>query len=180
MTGNKKNVQPGLFGHSLRINMTYLLLFLILYAGTTHAEWLKVGTIIPVIRLNDQHGQTRTVNRDARLILFCKDRKAQDIISQALDQTKEGYLTEHNTVYIADTSGIPRLVAKFIAFPALRKKPYTILLDKDSSVTKFFPSEKDRVTLLYANDYIIHAIAFADDPESILKSIHTINHETIK
>lgn len=160
--------------------MKYLSLLLILYAGTTHAEWLKVGSNIPVIHLKDQHGQARTVGRDTRLILFCKDRKAQDIISQALDQTNENYLTEHNTVYIADTSGIPRLVAKFIVFPALRKKPYTILLDKDSSFTKYVPSQKDSVTLLFLKDYIIQAIAFADDPESISQSIPTIHHETIK
>ena len=160
--------------------MKCLSLLLILYASMTHAELLKVGTKIPVISLNDQHGQTHTVDRDARLILFCKDRKGQDIISEALDKTKEGYLTEHNTVYIADTSGMPRLVAKFIAFPALRKKPYTILLDDEPSVTKFFPSKKNSVTLLYVNALIIQAMEFVNDPESILKAIDNTKHEAMK
>jgi len=160
--------------------MKWLSLLLILYASTTYAEWLKPGTKIPVISLNDQHGQTHTVDRDTRLILFCKHRKGQDIISEALDKTKEGYLTEYNTVYIADTSGMPRLVAKFIAFPTLRKKPYAVLLDDKPSVTKSFPFEKDSVTLLHVNAFVIQAIEFVNNPESILKAIDNTKHEVIK
>jgi hypothetical protein len=88
-----------------------------------------------------------------------------------LDNAEKEYLTEHNTFYIADTSGIPRLVAKFIVFPALRKKPYAIMLDDEPSVTKSFPFEKDCVTLLHVNAFVIQAVEFMNDPESILKAI---------
>ena len=160
--------------------MKYLALMMILYASTTVTELLKVGANIPLISLKDQHGETHTVGRDARLIMFCKDRKGQDIISEALDKKRADYLTEQNTVYIADTSGIPRLVAKFIAFPTLRKKPYTVLLDNEPSLTKVFPTKKDCVTLLHMNAFVIQSIEFVDDPELILKAIDSTKQQAVK
>jgi hypothetical protein len=151
--------------------MKYLSLLLIMWVTITHAEPYKVGTAIPAFSLKDQHGKTHEAGHTVRLILFCKDRRGQEIIGTALEKTSEGYLNNYNTLYVADSSGIPRLIAKFIALPKLRKQPYKVLLDPEPSVTKDFPSEKDKVTLLYMNNLTIKAIEFVDTPEEVKKAI---------
>lgn len=147
------------------------LLLIICCANIVNAEPYKIGTQIPDFSLKDQHGQMHKIDQTVRLILFCKGMRGQNIIKETLDKTNKGYLTNHHTIYIVDNSGMPRLIGKFIALPKLRKRPYLILLDSGPSVTKDFPSKKDKVTLLYMSNYIIKAIEFVDTPEDVKKAI---------
>ena len=151
--------------------LSFLFLFVVPAIEVTWGAFLNVGTSIPSFTLNDQHGKKHAVNEAVRLVLFCRDKKGQDIISETLKETSEGYLSQYHTFFVADTSGMPRLVAKFIALPALRKRPYVVLLDPGPSVTGDFPSEKDKVTLVYLQNLEIKAIEFVDTPENITKAI---------
>ena len=159
--------------------MKYLPLLLIIGATITHAEPYKVGTQVPDFSLKDQHGKTYKLDPAVRLILFVgKDRRGGEIVAKAFENTGEGYLEKYNTIYIIDTSGIPRLVNKHFAQPKLRKRPYKILLDPGPSVTKDFPSEKDKVTLLYINNRTIEAIEFLGTPEEVKKAIEKMKQQT--
>ena len=152
--------------------MKYLPLLLIIGAIITHAQPHKVGTTIPDFSLKDQHGKTYKLDPAVRLILFVgKDRRGGETVVKALENTGEGYLERYNTIYIIDTSGIPHLVNKLFVQPKLRKRPYKILLDTGPSVTKDFPLEKDKVTLLYINNHTIEAIEFLGTPEDVKKAI---------
>lgn len=147
------------------------LLFSLPVSNLIGGEHFGIGTRIPAFTLKDQHGKEREINEQVRLVLFCKERKGNDIVGDALKGTAAGYLSRHQTFFVADTSGMPRLIAKFVALPALRKRPYLILLDPGPSVTKNFPSEKEKVTLLYLNNLTIEAIEFVDDPAEVTKAI---------
>jgi len=148
-----------------------LFLFTIPASEVTGGEPFNLGTRIPSFTLIDQHGKEHEVNEQVRLVLFCKDKKGNDIVGDALKDTSAGYLSQHQTFFVADTSGMPRLIAKFVALPALRKRPYRVLLDPGPSVTKGFPSEKDKVTLLFLKNLTIKAIKFVDNPGDITKAI---------
>ena len=148
-----------------------LFLFIIPASEVAGGELLSIGTRMPAFTLKDQHGKEREVNEQVRLLLFCREKKGNDIVGDALKGTDAVYLSQHQTVFVADTSGMPRLIARFAALPALRKKPYLVLLDPGPSITKDFPSEKDKVTLLFLNNLIIYAIEFVDDPADVRKGI---------
>jgi hypothetical protein len=148
-----------------------LFLSIVIASDATSGKSFSIGKRIPAFTLKDQHGKEREVNEQVRLILFCREKKGNDLVGEALKETSTGYLFQHQTVFVADTSGMPRLIAKFVALPALRKKPYWVLLDPGSSVTRDFPSEKDKVTLLFLNNLTIEAIEFVDNPGDITKAI---------
>ena len=148
-----------------------LFLFGIPAVEVTGEEHFGIGKRIPSFRLKDQHGKEHEVNEQVRLVLFCKEKKGNDIVGEALEETAAGYLSQHQTFFVADTSGMPRLIAKFVALPALRKKSYRVLLDPEPSVTKDFPSEKNKVTLIFLNNLTIGKIEFVDDPKDITKAI---------
>lgn len=154
-----------------------IVILLIIFTSIIHAEPYKVGTQVPDFSLKDQHGKTYKLDPAVRLILFVgRDRQGGEIVAKALENTGEGYLAKYSTIYIIDTSGIPRLVNKLFARPKLRKRPYKILVDPGPSVTKDFPSEKEKVTLLHINNRTIEAIEFLGTPEDVKKAIEKVNY----
>ncbi len=155
-----------------------LLISFLIFAPITYAEPYKVGTQMPDFTLKDQHGKTYKLNQTVRLILFAgRDMRGGELVTKALENASKGYLAKYNTIYIVDTSGMPRMVSKLFALPKLRKRPYKILLDPSPSVTKDFPSEKEKVTLLYMNNYVVEAIEFLDTPEDVKKAVEKMKQE---
>ena len=148
-----------------------LFLFTIPDSEVAGGDYFGIGKRVPDFTLKDQHGKEHEVNEKVRLVLFCREKKGNDIVGDVLQETSSRYLFQHQTVFVADTSGMPRLIAKFVALPALRKKPYRILLDPEPSVTKDFPSAKDKVTLLFLENLTIKAIEFVDNPADVRKAI---------
>ena len=140
-------------------------------------EHVGIGKRIPAFTLKDQHGKEGAVNGQVRLVLFCRERKGSDIVGEALQGTSASYLSQHQAVFVADTSGMPRLIAKFAALPALRKKPFRVFLDPGPSVTKNFPSAKDEVTLLFLKNLTIYAVKFVDNPVDVRKAIEEKGRE---
>jgi len=151
--------------------LSWLFLFAVLEIDSARGESFRPGTQMPAFTLEDQHGKKHEVNEQVRLILFCKEMKGNAIVSDALKKVSEDYLSKHSTFFVADTSGMPRLVARFVALPALRKRPYVVLLDPGPSVTRDFPSEKDKVTLLHLQNLKVKVIEFADNPKEVTKAI---------
>ena len=41
---------------------------------------------------------------------------------------KENILEKNSAVYVADISGMPSLISKFIALPKMKKYPFSVLL----------------------------------------------------
>ena len=151
--------------------LSCLLLLVVLVTAVIGGEPISPGVLMPAFTLEDQHGKKHEVNEQVRLILFCKEMKGNAIVSDALKKVSEDYLSKHSTFFVADTSGMPRLVARFVALPALRKRPYVVLLDPGPSVTRDFPSEKDKVTLLHLQNLKVKVIEFADNPKEVTKAI---------
>ena len=54
----------------------------------TGGEPISPGALMPAFTLEDQHGKKHEVNEQVRLILFCKEKKGNDIISDALKETR--------------------------------------------------------------------------------------------
>ena len=159
------------FPTGILCGLSCLFLFVVFVIEVPGGEPISPGVLMSAFTLEDQHGMKHEVNEQVRLILFCKEKKGNDIVSEALKKVSEGYLSKHNTFFVADTSGMPRLVAKFIALPALRKRPYLVLLDPGPSTTSDFPSEKDKVTLFHLQNLKVMSIEFVDNPEGVTRAI---------
>lgn len=132
-----------------------------------------IGAKISQFSLEDQHNVTHTVDEDVRLILFTKDKKSNKLVEEALVGVEKDYLPGRHAVCVSDISGMPKLISKIFAMPKMKKYPYEILLDRDRSVTRDFPSKENSVTLLYIKNLQITDIQFANSPETIKKAIES-------
>lgn len=145
---------------------TPLLLFL-LAAATAGAQPYAVGDPLASITLQDQHGVEQRVDGSVEVLLFSRNMDAGKVVREALKDVEPGALKARNAVYVADISGMPGLVAKLFALPSMRRRPYSMLLDRDGETTARFPDGGTSATLIRCNGLEVTQILFFDDPAEL-------------
>ena len=140
----------GRTSHSSTRTLLILVLALsaMLVAGAAFAEPYAVGDAIEPFTLKDQHGESRTVDASAKVILFSREMAGGDILKQGLADVAPDYLSGKNAFYVADISRMPALIAAMFAIPAMRDRPYSMLLDRDGETTARLPNAEGQATLI--------------------------------
>jgi hypothetical protein len=148
-----------------------LALAAILIAGGAYAEPYVVGDEIAPFTLEDQHGKTRTVDASVKVILFSRDMDGGDVLKAGLADVEPGYLDGKNAVYVADISRMPRLVARMFAIPAMRDRPYAMLLDRDGKTTARLPAAEGQATLVFLDQLIVQRIANLTEAPAVRREL---------
>ena len=68
---------------------------------------------------------------------------------------------------MSDISGMPGMIRRFVALPAMRKRPYRMVLDRDGQATAEFPAEEGKVTLLRLDALKIEAVEYVDSAQAL-------------
>jgi hypothetical protein len=147
---------------------------LLLIAAPVLAEPARVGDTLEPFSLEDQHGETRTVDASVRAILFSRDMDGGTLIKDALADEPAGFLEARGVVYVADINGMPRIIARLFALPSMRKRSYEMLLDRDGTTTAMLPDEEGRATLIRLDALRITAIASLETAEDIDAELATL------
>lgn len=108
--------------------------------------------VFPSLSLNDQHDRPVALPGSARWILFAHTRDGDEWSDQALAEFGQSGMTARGLVYLSDISGMPFLVSKMFAMPALRERKYSVALIRDEGKAKGIPTQKDCVSLIGLND----------------------------
>jgi len=142
-----------------------------LVANASFAQPYAVGDTIEPLTLEDQHGDRRSVDESVRVILFSRDMDGGDILKQGLADVEPGYLDGQHAVYVADISGMPGLIAKMFAIPAMRKRPYAMLLDRDGETTARLPDTEGQATLIFLDRLTIERIAHVMEASAVRREL---------
>lgn len=115
-----------------------ILLATLLALGLNAAS-LNIDSSIVDIKIKDQFDKVHTLNESVKTILFASDKGTSDMLRDYLLplSEKENVLEKNGAVYVADISGMPSLISKFIALPKMKKYPFSILLLDDSNKDNF-------------------------------------------
>ncbi|WP_312265010.1 hypothetical protein [Rivihabitans pingtungensis] len=144
--------------------MRALLAFLLLgSAALAHAAVLGVGDPLPKLRLATQHEQAASPALNARQWLFAADNDAANLAGALLDGQAASWLADTQRVYLADIHKMPALIARMVALPRLRDKPYPILLGRDADTLAMLPRQRGCVSVLDIQQQKISAVHFACD-----------------
>jgi len=122
-----------------------------------------VGSLLPETTIEDQHGNVHSIDDSVRLVLMSRDMDGGRIVREALEQTGPEALEQAAAVYISDISGMPGLIQRSMAIPAMRKRPYPMLLDRTGDFTAAFPAEPGKATLLVVDRRRVSEIRFAGE-----------------
>lgn len=130
-----------------------------------------VGDTIEAFTLEDQRGDEGRVDVSTRVILFSRDMPGGRLLKEALEDVEAETLEARGAVYVSDISGMPALVARMMAVPAMRRRPYDLLLDRDGDVTARLPDAIRQATLIHLEALRIVRLEHADDVATIRASL---------
>ncbi|MPY25497.1 hypothetical protein FM037_25480 [Shewanella psychropiezotolerans] len=143
-----------------------------LFAGFAQASFYAEGELISSFQLQDQFENEVVVSSGTEVLLFSRNMKGGDIIKEALELLKDGNEQgQDHLVYVADISGMPSLIARFVAIPQMKDLPFSMGLDRDGDVTKMLPGEKDKATLIRLDKLKIVDVIIFDSSEALLKAL---------
>ncbi len=154
----------------MKIARIGLVLSLLLVAVPVVADQLAVGAEVPPLTLNDQYDQPLSISKDTRLLLFAVDKPAADLLNAFLERQSPDYLDENGGVYLLDISGMPRLITQMFALPKMRKRPYRILLARESGTVAFLPRRQNAATVITLDNGVVKGVHFVAD-EAGLKAL---------
>ena len=149
--------------------MQYLILIISLIfssAAVGDRPAIKVGDTLVPISLLDQFEKPLNVTAETKVLLFSRDMDGGEIIQVAFADTPDDQRPA-NLVYVADISGMPSLIAKYVAVPKMQDYPFTLGLDREGEITAAFPVVKGQATIIKLNDLKIQSIEFVQDAKML-------------
>ncbi|MCU7940683.1 MAG: hypothetical protein KZQ64_04095 [gamma proteobacterium symbiont of Bathyaustriella thionipta] len=150
---------------TLRISIFFLA---VLFSSLLYAVPYVVGDKIDAVSLHDQHEKQGVINKATRMILFSRDKKGGEILTDALSRMPRDFLGEQKMIYITDISAMPGLISKYIAIPSMQKKSFSILLDADGTNTANFPDKNAMATLIYLESLTITQVIYVESVEAVV------------
>lgn len=136
-------------------------------AASAIADALVVGDSLGLAPLEDQHGQARPLGSGVRVVLFAADRPASKVAEQALEGSPPELFAAGRLAYVADLSGMPDPITDLFALPALRGRPYPVLIAREAALTAVLPRRPNAATLLRVRDGRIAQVAFYTDADTL-------------
>ena len=118
-----------------------------LIAWVSQAAPLAVGDLVPAISAKDQHGKEFDSTNGFQYLLIATEMACAKAANQKLAEQGAGFLEQHHAAYLLDIHTMPA-IARFFAFPKLRKYPQRIILVDSSSALSGFPLQPGRATVL--------------------------------
>jgi hypothetical protein len=109
----------------------------------------EVGSTLPALSFEDQHGESHSLDASVRLIVFTRDMDAGDIVKETLAENGGEVLAANAAVYITDVHGMPSLIRSLFALPSMRKRPYAMWLDVEGEDTTILPAREGQPSLIH-------------------------------
>ena len=118
-----------------------------LFSLAASAAPLAVGDLIPVITATDQHGQAFNTTNGWQFLLVASEMACAKAANQDFAEEGAGFLEKHHAAYLLDIHTMPA-IARFFAFPKMRKYPQRIILVDAPGALADFPARPGRVTVV--------------------------------
>lgn len=145
-------------------------LFTVLLSLSAIANSLTVGSDIPTLTVKDQFEKDHTVDANVKTIIFSASKTEGTTIKDFLLTKDKDYLTTNNTVYVADITGMPSLITKFIAMPKMKDYPFSVLLIDEANKT-LFPVKEDMISLISLENGKVTDIKYVKTAEELSQNL---------
>ena len=114
---------------------------------TLFANPLTTGQSLPTLKIKDQFEKEFTIDSNIKTIIFSASKTEGTTIKEFLLTKDKDYLTTTKSAYVADITGMPSLITKFIALPKMKDYPFSVLL-VDEANKGLFPVKEDMISII--------------------------------
>jgi hypothetical protein len=135
----------------------------VLFVATAFAGSLGPGQQLTAFTLYDQHDLAAPINATTRMIVFARDMDAADIVEAALADNGAALLSDAGALFVSDIHKMPSLITRLFAVPAMRKRPYRMVLDREGKLTADWPAQEEKVTLIKLDRLEIESVEYIGD-----------------
>ena len=146
-------------------------LFTVFLGLSAIASSLTVGNTLPTLKIKDQFEKEHIVDANIKTIIFSASKTEGTTIKDFLLKKDKDYLTTNNTVYIADITGMPSLVTKFIAMPKMKDYPFSVLLVDDTN-KGLFPVQEDMISVISLDNGKITDVKYVKTADELGKILN--------
>lgn len=122
----------------------------------------------------DQWEQPQLLNSDTKWLIFTDTKDAGSWVKDTLEALEIEDMATNNWLYVADVSGMPSLITRFMAIPKMKNYKFSIALEREGDLTKDWPKQESAVNIYQLNALTVekvHAFKNEGDVASFLKSI---------
>ena len=146
---------------------------LLLIAVAASADQAGVDARLPATVMEDQFGQQHQLGDCRSLILVAPDRDSSELVQSVLTDKDHGLLADKTLCYVADISGMPALITRMFALPAMRDYGYPVILAREPDTLSTLPRRPAQVTVIDMNAGEIERIRFVDNAEALRPILQT-------
>lgn len=143
------------------------LLSLIILFGLSTVSVAQERTL-QAAEFKDQWDKSNPLTVSTRWMIFSAHRKGGEMVKDTLLNLKLTNLADQKGLYVADISGMPRLISKFIALPKMRDYPFRVALATSAEVFEHWPQKENRVSVIRLNNLAVTEVEYFSD-QSLLE-----------
>ncbi|TNE76620.1 MAG: hypothetical protein EP334_08130 [Gammaproteobacteria bacterium] len=122
--------------------------------------------------LVDQFGQPFSSLENTSVVMLVSGMKAKGMAHDALEAVDTSCLRDKRLVYLANISGMPKMISKLIAVPRMRELDYPVWLDYSGQVAEALPRQKGRVTVMKLNgDKSVAEVSYTSSAEPLKEAL---------
>ena len=129
-------------------------------------KW-DVGVTMTAFSMEDQHGNKIAVGDQVKYVVVAHDMDGSKLASASFEGVEQSKFNDRGIVYLADISGMPGLIAKFVAIPKMQEYPYAVMLDRGGFVKAHAPVKDKQLLLMKVNQLKIESLQYFSDPQEM-------------
>ena len=116
--------------------------------------------------LPNQFDKMETVDKTIKTIIVSFEKGTGADINDYLASKESDFLQKNNTVFIANISGMPSLVTKLFAMPAMQSYKHNVLLIYSKRDKRFLQKE-GKSTVYKLKDGVVQSVTYVESDEEI-------------
>lgn len=119
----------------------------------------EVGSSFPEAVFENQYAEEVKVSAETKWLVFVAEKEISKQVTDYLNESKFN-LDSVKAIYISDISAMPSLITKMVALPKMRKYGFKIALDRTGEVTRSWPKESGKATVVQLEQMKVQQIKY--------------------
>lgn len=132
---------------------------------------MKIGNKVEFALLQDQYANPFPHADNMQMLVFTDDMEASREVRDAMERVDPECYGSGKLVFIADVSGMPKLITRLIAIPKMRGYHFPIWLDYEGEATEALPVKEGAVSVIEVKDETITGIEYVQGMESVMNKL---------